>query len=151
MPEQSGFQQVGWQRSAIDRDEQAFGARRIRMDGLGDQFFARAGFAGDQDSGPAAGDLAHQIEQPLHAVAIAVSCNGLTILESRRVEWSIIVPAGNNQPMYSVVTAKSFDKALAKLPVNWQRRIVAKIREVAADPYAPNNNLGKLQGRDCYK
>jgi len=50
-----------------------------------------------------------------------------------------------------VVTTRSFDKALAKLPVNWQRRIVAKIREVAADPYAPNNNLGKLRGRDGYK
>jgi len=53
--------------------------------------------------------------------------------------------------MYSVVTTRSFDKTLAKLPVNWQRRIVTKIREVAADPYAPNNNLGKLQGRDGYK
>ena len=53
--------------------------------------------------------------------------------------------------MYSVVATKSFDKALAKFPVNWQRRIVAKIKEVAADPYAPNNNLGKLQGRDGYK
>ena len=53
--------------------------------------------------------------------------------------------------MYSVVTTKSFDKVLAKLPVNWQKRIVAKVKEVAADPYAPNNNLGKLQGRDGYK
>jgi mRNA interferase RelE/StbE len=26
---------------------------------------------------------------------------------------------------------------------------VAKIRQVAADPYAPNNNLTKLQGRDA--
>ena len=26
---------------------------------------------------------------------------------------------------------------------------MAKIREVAADPYAPNNNLAKLQGRDA--
>ena len=53
--------------------------------------------------------------------------------------------------MYSVVTTKSFDKALAKLPANWQKRIVAKIRQVAADPYAPNNNLTKLQGRDGYR
>ncbi len=53
--------------------------------------------------------------------------------------------------MYRVVTTKSFDKALAKLPVNWQKRIVAKIREVAVDPYAPNNNLTKLQGRDGYR
>jgi mRNA interferase RelE/StbE len=53
--------------------------------------------------------------------------------------------------MYRVVTTKSFDKALAKIPVNWQKRIVAKIREVAAKPYAPNNNLTKLQGRDGYR
>jgi mRNA interferase RelE/StbE len=53
--------------------------------------------------------------------------------------------------VYNVVTTKSFDKALAKLPVNWQRRIVAKIKEVGANPYAPNNNLKKLQGRDGYR
>ncbi len=53
--------------------------------------------------------------------------------------------------MYRVVTTKSFDKALARLPLNWQKRIVAKVKEVAADPYAPNNNLTKLQGRDGYR
>jgi mRNA interferase RelE/StbE len=53
--------------------------------------------------------------------------------------------------MYRVVTTKSFDKALARLPLNWQKRIVAKIKEVAADPYAPNNNLTKLQGREGYR
>jgi mRNA interferase RelE/StbE len=53
--------------------------------------------------------------------------------------------------MYTVVTTRSFDKTLAKLPVNWQKRILAKIREVAANPYAPNSNLTKLQGRDGYR
>jgi mRNA interferase RelE/StbE len=53
--------------------------------------------------------------------------------------------------MYRVVTTKSFDKALAKLPANLQTRIVAKIREVAVSPYAPNNNLTKLQGHDGYR
>ena len=53
--------------------------------------------------------------------------------------------------MYRVVTTKSFDKALARLPFNWQKRIVAKVKEVAVDPYAPNNNLTKLQGRDGYR
>ena len=53
--------------------------------------------------------------------------------------------------MYRVVTTKSFDKALARLPLSWQKRIVAKVKEVAADPYAPNNNLTKLQGRDGYR
>jgi mRNA interferase RelE/StbE len=53
--------------------------------------------------------------------------------------------------MYAVVTTKGFDRALAKLPLTWQARFVAKIREVAVDPYAPNNNLTKLQGRDGYR
>jgi mRNA interferase RelE/StbE len=38
--------------------------------------------------------------------------------------------------MYTVVTTKSFNKAIARLPGNWQRRIVAKIKEVARNPYA---------------
>jgi len=59
--------------------------------------------------------------------------------------------APDNRRMYRVVTTKSFDKTLAKIPVNLQKRIVAKIREVAVNPYAPNNNLTKLQGRDGYR
>lgn len=50
--------------------------------------------------------------------------------------------------MYAVVTTKSFARALARIPANWQRRIVAKIKQVAADPYAKHNNVTKLQGRD---
>jgi mRNA interferase RelE/StbE len=53
--------------------------------------------------------------------------------------------------MYTVVTTKSFNKAIARLPANWQKRIVAKIKELAVNPYAPNNNLTKLQGRDAYR
>ena len=51
--------------------------------------------------------------------------------------------------MYTVLTTKSFNRAIARLPANWQKRIAAKIKEIAADPYAPNNNLTKLQGRDA--
>lgn len=54
-------------------------------------------------------------------------------------------------PMYKVVTTKSFDRALARIPLNWQKRIARKIREVAVDPYAANHNLTKLQGRDGYR
>jgi mRNA interferase RelE/StbE len=53
--------------------------------------------------------------------------------------------------VYRVVTAQAFDKALAKLPANWQKRIVAKVEEVAMNPYSPNNNLTKLQGRRGYR
>jgi mRNA interferase RelE/StbE len=53
--------------------------------------------------------------------------------------------------VYTVVTTKSFNKALSRLPANWQKRIVAKIKEVAVSPYAPHTNVTKLQGRDGYR
>jgi mRNA interferase RelE/StbE len=53
--------------------------------------------------------------------------------------------------VYPAFTTKSFTIALARLPVNWQKRIVAKIRDIAADPYAKHNNVAKLQGRDGYR
>ena len=53
--------------------------------------------------------------------------------------------------MYKVVTTKSFARAFSRLPLNWQRRIVAKIREIAVDPYAQHNNVTKLQGRNGYR
>ena len=53
--------------------------------------------------------------------------------------------------MYAVVTTRSFARALFRLPVNWQVRIVEKIKEVAADPYARHNNVTRLQGRDAYR
>jgi mRNA interferase RelE/StbE len=53
--------------------------------------------------------------------------------------------------VYTILTTRSFDKSLARIPANWQKRIVAKIKEVAIDPHAPNNNLTKLQGREGYR
>ena len=53
--------------------------------------------------------------------------------------------------MYKVVTTKSFAKDLSRLPVNWQKRILEKIKAVASDPYASHNNVTKLQGRDGYR
>ena len=53
--------------------------------------------------------------------------------------------------MYNVVVTKNFDKRLSKLTKDWQNRIMKKIYEVAADPYAPHNNVKKLQGRHGYR
>jgi len=53
--------------------------------------------------------------------------------------------------VYTVLTTKSFAKELSRLPVNWQRRIVGKIKEIAAAPYARHNNVTKLRGRDGYR
>jgi len=35
--------------------------------------------------------------------------------------------------------------------MNWQKRIVGKIKAIAADPCATHNNVTKLQGRDGYR
>jgi mRNA interferase RelE/StbE len=53
--------------------------------------------------------------------------------------------------VYAIVATKSFGKALSRLPVNLQRRIVGKIKEVASDPYGMHNNVTRLQGRDGYR
>jgi mRNA interferase RelE/StbE len=53
--------------------------------------------------------------------------------------------------VYKIVTTKSFAKALARIPMKWQKRIVRKIKDVAADPYGQHNNVTKLQGRDGYR
>lgn len=53
--------------------------------------------------------------------------------------------------MYKIETTKNFDKRLSTLPVNWQKRIVSKIKEIAKNPYMQNNNVTKLQGRDGYR
>lgn len=53
--------------------------------------------------------------------------------------------------MYAVMTTRQFDKRLAGLTLNWQRRIMKKLFEVAAAPYARHNNVTKLQGRDGYR
>ena len=53
--------------------------------------------------------------------------------------------------MRKVVATKSFAKALSRLSVNWQKRILSKIKELAADPYGHHNNVTKLQGREGYR
>jgi mRNA interferase RelE/StbE len=53
--------------------------------------------------------------------------------------------------VYKVLTTKSFANALLRIPTNWQKRIVEKIKEVASDPYGKHNNVTKLQGRDGFR
>jgi mRNA interferase RelE/StbE len=72
-------------------------------------------------------------------------------IKSRLLWLTLNVTYSNIRLMYKVVTTISFAKALSRLPVNWQKRIVEKIRAVAADPYASHNNVSKLQGRDGYR
>ena len=42
-------------------------------------------------------------------------------------------------------------KTLARMPRNTAKRIRQKINHLAADPYAPNNNVTTLQGMPGYR
>ena len=53
--------------------------------------------------------------------------------------------------MYSVQFKKEALRFLERQDEKTARRILGKIKELAKDPYAPNNNVKKLTGRDGYR
>ena len=53
--------------------------------------------------------------------------------------------------MWDIVYHKSALRVLARMPRNVARRIRDRIEQVAQHPYAPDNNVAKLQGRDGYR
>ena len=66
-------------------------ARRIGVDGLGDQFFAGAGFAGDQNRRAAGRHLPHQVEHAQHALALADDVGEAVALLERALELRVLV------------------------------------------------------------
>ena len=60
--EQFALHQTGWQRGAVHLDERLVLALARGMDGAGDQFLARTGFAGDEHRGVGGSDAAHVVE-----------------------------------------------------------------------------------------
>jgi mRNA interferase RelE/StbE len=53
--------------------------------------------------------------------------------------------------MYAVDISKDANKTLRRMPRNLSDLIVTKIENLAADPYAPNNNVRALAGRPGYR
>jgi len=53
--------------------------------------------------------------------------------------------------VWTIEYSRSSLRALRKLPRNVARTIEGKITALAADPYAPNNNATRLQGRPGYR
>ena len=41
-------------------------------------------------------------------------------------------------------------KTLAKVPAHIARRILARMKKIASDPYAPDNNAESMRGMDGY-
>jgi mRNA interferase RelE/StbE len=42
-------------------------------------------------------------------------------------------------------------KALLRMPSNTARLIRTKVEQLAADPFAPNNNVKRLKGMDAFR
>jgi mRNA interferase RelE/StbE len=53
--------------------------------------------------------------------------------------------------VFKIRFSKGAGRALHKMPRNLAILIRAKINDVAADPYAVNNNVRALQGRSGYR
>ena len=53
--------------------------------------------------------------------------------------------------MYSIDYSKAARKALKSMPRNTARLVMEKIETLAADPYAPNNNVRKLTNHPGYR
>ena len=53
--------------------------------------------------------------------------------------------------MYRIVFTKQANRALRKMSRDTARLIREKLDQLAQDPYAPNLNLTKLQGRSGYR
>lgn len=53
--------------------------------------------------------------------------------------------------MYKLEFSKSAVKTLRRMPRNDAARMRAKLNELVKDPYAPNNNVAKLQNRPGYR
>jgi mRNA interferase RelE/StbE len=53
--------------------------------------------------------------------------------------------------VWRVVIERDAGKSLDRVPTNVQRLVLRKLRELAADPYARNNNVKKLVGRPGFR
>jgi mRNA interferase RelE/StbE len=53
--------------------------------------------------------------------------------------------------VWRVVIERAAAKALDRTPTNVQKLVLRKLRELAVDPYARNNNVKKLVGRPGFR
>lgn len=53
--------------------------------------------------------------------------------------------------MYEIIITKKAQRALHKLPSDIANLIIKKIKFLAEDPYAENNNVKRLKGHDAYR
>ena len=54
-------------------------------------------------------------------------------------------------PVFKVMVTKEASRRLRSMPNNAERTIIGKIDGLAADPFAPNNNVRALKGTDGFR
>src|SRR6202034_1783167 len=82
MAEECGLEQVRGNRARVDRDKRLVAARRIGVDGLGDKLLAGSTLALNEHGRAARSDLADEVEQLEHDVALADDVlEGVALLE----------------------------------------------------------------------
>lgn len=53
--------------------------------------------------------------------------------------------------MFRVEYSRDALKALLRMPSNTARLVRIKVEQLAADPFAPNNNVKRLKGMDAFR
>ena len=89
MAKQRGFQQVSGHGAGIHGNEWPVFARRVHVNGFGDQLLAGSAFALDEHGGAAGGHLAHQIEYAEHGLALADDVFKVVALLERPLELDV--------------------------------------------------------------
>ena len=74
----------------MHRHEGMIRARRMRVNGVGDQFLAGSGFARDQNGRAARRDLRHQVQNLEHALALAHDVRETGALAQRSSEMRVL-------------------------------------------------------------
>ena len=106
--EERGFEQIGGDGAGVDGDEGLVAAGRVGVDGLGDELFAGAAFALDEDGGAAGRDLRDEVEEAEHGVAFADDVfEGVALLEGA-LEVDDFLLRRAERPMAARMSARSF-------------------------------------------
>src|ERR1700676_4325810 len=89
VPEELRLQKIDGNRAGIYGHKGFVRARRGRMDGLGDQFFAGAALAADENRGTRWSDLRDEVEQRQHLLALADDAGKIEALFERALELHV--------------------------------------------------------------
>lgn len=92
MPEQVGLDQGVGHRGTTHLDEQALGAHRIVVDGVGDEFLAGARFAANQHTGIRRRHLRDLLVNLPHAAAVADDVREIVALPKLLSKMRILIP-----------------------------------------------------------